>query len=306
MAQNEIPPTVLDMLVRMPSGAKIPVQVDTSVTVEELKTLVYAVTDIPEDEQKLVYGGQILVNEKIVTHYGFKTDGIIFLVRSQTQQPPVAQVKEKSDGNIPNDSLQDMAGPNSFMRLLQGPLMSTLTQNPEIMKQMVMSDPRIQRIVENNPEINQVFSDPRFMRQIMEMSSNPNALKELQRNQDRALANMEMLPGGFNALQRMYQTLAPLEQQSDNNLEREEENNRRIAQRLNVQPVQQQILNSEPLPNPWSPAPTRPQTAERYPNQLQSLVDMGFERSRAVQALEVTSGNLDEAVDYLVQTLNLQ
>jgi ubiquilin len=41
----------------------------------------------------------------------------------------------------------------------------------------------------------------------MEIARNPNLLKEMMRNNDRALSNLEMLPGGFDALRRMYSTV---------------------------------------------------------------------------------------------------
>jgi ubiquilin len=39
----------------------------------------------------------------------------------------------------------------------------------------------------------------------MEMMRNPNAMREAMRSQDLAMSHIENLPGGFNALQRMYE-----------------------------------------------------------------------------------------------------
>jgi len=36
------------------------------------------------------------------------------------------------------------------------------------------------------------------------MARNPNMMREMQRNTDRAMQNIEMLPEGFNHLRRMY------------------------------------------------------------------------------------------------------
>ncbi len=41
----------------------------------------------------------------------------------------------------------------------------------------------------------------------MELARNPAAFNELMRSQDRALSNLESLPGGYNALQRMYRDI---------------------------------------------------------------------------------------------------
>ncbi len=47
--------------------------------------------------------------------------------------------------------------------------------------------------------------------QMSEMSTNPNMMQEMMRNMDRTLVNIENIPGGFQALQRMYSTVqAPM------------------------------------------------------------------------------------------------
>lgn len=40
--------------------------------------------------------------------------------------------------------------------------------------------------------------------QTMELARNPAMMQEMMRNQDRALSNLESIPGGYNALRRMY------------------------------------------------------------------------------------------------------
>jgi len=41
----------------------------------------------------------------------------------------------------------------------------------------------------------------------MELASNPSLMSEMMRNTDRAMANIEMMPGGFDALRRMYSNI---------------------------------------------------------------------------------------------------
>lgn len=38
----------------------------------------------------------------------------------------------------------------------------------------------------------------------MELARNPAMMQEMMRNQDRALSNLESVPGGYSALRRMY------------------------------------------------------------------------------------------------------
>lgn len=43
------------------------------------------------------------------------------------------------------------------------------------------------------------------MRQTMEMMRNPNAMREAMRHQDLAMSQLENIPGGFNAMRRMFE-----------------------------------------------------------------------------------------------------
>lgn len=76
-------------------------------------------------------------------------------------------------------------------------------------------------------------------------------MREMQRNNDRALSNIEAIPGGFNHLRRMYSTIQePME--SAISPAGSEEANERLARQLNVESVPEQSLNTQALPNPWS------------------------------------------------------
>jgi hypothetical protein len=47
-----------------------------------------------------------------------------------------------------------------------------------------------------------------MMRQTMEMIRNPNAMQQMQRSQDLTMSQIENIPGGFNALRRMYEDVS--------------------------------------------------------------------------------------------------
>jgi ubiquilin len=65
--------------------------------------------------------------------------------------------------------------------------------------------------MEQNPELRQIMNDPAVMRQSLAAATNPNLRAEMMRNTDRAMANIETMPGGYNALAHMYQTVqAPM------------------------------------------------------------------------------------------------
>lgn len=52
-----------------------------------------------------------------------------------------------------------------------------------------------------------MLNNPELLRQTMELARNPAMLQELMRSHDRAISNLESIPGGYSALQRMYRDI---------------------------------------------------------------------------------------------------
>ncbi|KAI8060266.1 hypothetical protein BC940DRAFT_312411 [Gongronella butleri] len=144
--------------------------------------------------------------------------------------------------------------PEGMRQMLDSPLMQSILNNPDFMRSIIMSNPQMRRLVDENPEIGHMINDPAFLRQSIEMMRNPELMREAQRSNDRALSNIEALPGGFNHLRRMYNTLhEPLDAAAQPaNPSREEANNRRLAEQLNVTSIPENTLNTSALPNPWA------------------------------------------------------
>ncbi|KAJ1565704.1 Ubiquilin-4 [Nowakowskiella sp. JEL0078] len=86
----------------------------------------------------------------------------------------------------------------------------------------------------------------------MEEMMNPNLMNEVMKNQDRALSNIESIPGGMNYLKQMYTSMQePLSHLLDSNPSTEEAN-RQFAQRLGVDlsnSLPANTPNDETLPN---------------------------------------------------------
>lgn len=110
----------------------------------------------------------------------------------------------------------------------------------------------MQELMQRNPEISHILNNPDLMRQTMELTRNPSMLQELMRSQDRAMSNLESVPGGYSALQRLYRDIqepllaATSEQFGQNPFSGLVGNN---AGGVNPQ---QGTENRDPLPNPWS------------------------------------------------------
>lgn len=142
-----------------------------------------------------------------------------------------------------------MNNPDFMRQIMDSPLTQSLMSNPEIVRGLVQSNPQMRQLIERNPEVGHMLNNPDILRQTMEIARNPAMLQELMRNQDRAMSNLESLPGGQSALQRMYRDIqepmlnAAQDQFSSNPFQAlggQAENS--------SQPTGE---NSAPLPNPW-------------------------------------------------------
>ncbi|KAM6959135.1 ubiquilin-4-like [Aplochiton taeniatus] len=152
---------------------------------------------------------------------------------------------------------QLMSNPEMLSQIMENPLVQNMMSNPDMMRQMLVANPQMQQLMERNPEISHMLNNPELMRQTMELARNPAMMQEMMRNQDRALSNLESIPGGYNALRRMYTDI----QEPMFSAAREQFGNNPFSALggnadSGVQPARTE--NREPLPNPWGPPSSNP------------------------------------------------
>jgi ubiquilin len=130
---------------------------------------------------------------------------------------------------------------------MNSPLMESLLSDPELLREMMLSNPTVRNLVESNPELGQALSDPDTIRRAMEMSRNPNLMREMMRNTDRQMSNIEGMPGGFDALRRMYTDVQqPLEESMFNPTSPSS-----TTSNTSSTSSTNDNINTNPLPNPW-------------------------------------------------------
>uniref|UniRef100_A0A8U7N885 Uncharacterized protein n=1 Tax=Corvus moneduloides TaxID=1196302 RepID=A0A8U7N885_CORMO len=149
---------------------------------------------------------------------------------------------------------QLMSNPEMMVRIMENPFVQSMLSNPDLMRQLIMANPQMQQLVQRNPEISHMLNNPDIMRQTLELARNPAMMQEMIRNQDRALSNLESIPGGYNALRRMYTDIqepilsAAQEQFGGNPFASLVSNE---SSGGDSQPSHTE--NRDPLPNPWAP-----------------------------------------------------
>lgn len=152
-------------------------------------------------------------------------------------------------GNL-SEHLSQQSSINNDTRNLNS-LMQTLLADPSMVHSLITSNPQMQELMERNPEISHALNNPELLRQTMELALSPTMMQEMTRNRDRALNNLESLPGGFSVLQRMYQDFQePI-------MDAQLAGHNPFLSGLtsgnnNAGNPQQGTENREPLPNPWS------------------------------------------------------
>ncbi|KAE8665049.1 Detected protein of confused Function [Hibiscus syriacus] len=91
--------------------------------------------------------------------------------------------------------------PNMMREIMNTLTIQSLVNNPELMRALITNNPQMCEIIDQNPELGHILNDPSILRQTLELPArNPEPIREMMRNTDRALSNIESSPEGFNML----------------------------------------------------------------------------------------------------------
>ncbi|KAJ1732268.1 hypothetical protein LPJ61_002131 [Coemansia biformis] len=197
---------------------------------------------------------------------------------SQATQIPQERIRLMFDNVILGDehTLEHYAYNNQVRQLY--------LDNPRLAQAMMMANPQVREALENNSELRQMMSDPEIMRQGLNAAQNPRLMQEVQRNNDRALSNLESSPGGYAHIRRMYHTIhEPLAKATDTGIWSSfNELNRHRARAMGVTRPDTAKVNTTPLPNPWARrhprAPARPAVDARNPLAVVDQVSRNADR----------------------------
>lgn len=222
------------------NGRQAEIIVSSSWTLRELRIFIAKELNVTEDI-RLVKTGKILnMDDCSLESLEIKENDVIFVAKLSLNNAS-AQASQSAAASSPIQNAMDF---------VDNPFLQSMLNSPEIMSSILESDPRFSEMAEKNPEIRSVMRDPKFIKQTLECLRNPATRKELMRNQDRQLSNIEALPGGFNYLSSMFNDLKdPLGDSPDPSTE---EANRQLAQSLGADIRETKGPNLKPLPNPWN------------------------------------------------------
>ena len=240
-------------------GATHAFDVHPEFEVLSLKALVEEDIGIAMDEQRILHKGRAIQDEDTLEAAGVHEGAQLYVVRQSgatADVDPSAMVPQPGQQpSTPNDMMASM---------LNSPVMQGMLDNPEVLRSMLLANPQMREVMENNPELAHVLNDPATLRQSLASARNPQLMREMMRNTDRAMSNIEALPGGHNALRRMYETVqAPLEEGLTPAATLGGAGGSAFLGQQQQQQSQQQVPGNGPntsaLPNPWARPPQQQQ-----------------------------------------------
>ncbi|XP_049766030.1 ubiquilin-1 [Schistocerca cancellata] len=290
MAEGQEPPKKINLTVKTPKD-KQTVEVDSDASIKDFKVLVAKKFNAEPEQLCLIFAGKIMKDHETLKTHNIKDGLTVHLViktttRNASEQPgttptpPRTTAADVSATPFGLGTLGGLAGleslgmgsanfmelqqrmqrellgnPDMMRQILDNPLVQRLMNDPENMRALITSNPQMQELMERNPEISHMLNNPDLLRQTMELARNPSMLQELMRNHDRAISNLESIPGGYNALQRMYRDIQEpmLTAATEQFVRNPYSTTGSSSNNSDGNNPQQGQENRDPLPNPWSP-----------------------------------------------------
>ncbi|ALC49569.1 Ubqn [Drosophila busckii] len=269
----------INVVVKTPKDKKT-VEVDEDSGIKEFKILVAQKFEAEPEQLVLIFAGKIMKDTDTLKQHNIKDNLTVHLVikapTRNNEQPAraPADVRQTPFGLNQFGGLAGMealgAGSNTFMdlqarmqnellnngdmlrSLMDNPLVQQMMNNPDTMRQLITSNPQMQDLMQRNPEISHMLNNPDLLRQTMELARNPSMLQELMRSHDRAMSNLESVPGGYSALQRIYRDIQePMMNAATESFGRNPFAGLVEGGGANAANPQQGTENRNPLPNPW-------------------------------------------------------
>ncbi|KRT79736.1 Ubiquitin [Oryctes borbonicus] len=219
------------------SARKEVVEVPSNSTIHSFKEVIADKFSADVHSLRLIYAGRILKDTDTFASLNIKNGYTIYVVVRTPMQ---------SNSNLSNDAIPSHANISSA---LSRNILQHYVNSPDILRSIINNNPAMQQLIQRNPEVGHVFNNPTLLREAMEVMRNPNVADEFVRSADRAMNNIESLPGGFNALQQIYQDIEEPLISATNDSPNPFINLFTSTETSN----QQGTENREPLPNPWSP-----------------------------------------------------
>ncbi|XP_068559601.1 ubiquilin-1-like [Cebidichthys violaceus] len=106
---------------------------------------------------------------------------------------------------------QLLADPEMMRRVVGSPIVQSTvsSSSPQLTRQLILSSPQIQQLLQRNPEVGDVLNNADIITQVLDLVRNPCMIEDVMHSEDRALDNLqpeqenpETITGGSDGLQK--------------------------------------------------------------------------------------------------------
>ncbi|XP_003203639.2 ubiquilin-1-like [Meleagris gallopavo] len=218
----------------------------------------------------------------------------------------------------------DSADVSEVVSSIQGPVVSidsllrevaqssfrqSILSSPNLLSDIIASNPQVQHLAEQNPEISRVLTSSDTVQDILEACSSPAVMQEMIRNHDLAMNNLESIPGGYSILEQLYREI---EEPILDAVQAQMEDSVFAGLDSNPAPGGARLPacteNRRPLPNPWDPQPNRGSSRafdwdEHLACSGDGLVEVSL--GPAVDVVEPSHGGVQSMVQQLAENSEL-
>ncbi|KAL0134775.1 hypothetical protein PUN28_001507 [Cardiocondyla obscurior] len=296
------------------------VEIEENATIKEFKEAVSKKFNAQVDQLCLIFAGKIMKDHETLNTHNIKDGLVVHLVIKAPRTASSTQNQESNSTSRPQADISAspfglgslgglmgmeslglgsanfidlqqrmqrelLSNPETMRQVLDNPLVQSLMNDPENMRNLVTANPQMQELMQRNPEISHMLNNPELLRQTMELARNPSMLQELMRSHDRALSNLESIPGGYSALRRMYRDIQEPMLAAATNGRNPFAALVENSSNQDLQNPQQGQENRDPLPNPWNQNQTESGTGQQQ-GQARSLLDSPGMQSLTAQMME--------------------
>jgi len=198
--------------VKLPDGSLVHLDVDLKNRVEEFRTILAPKSGIKRHRQRLVFAGRLLQDGRSLEAYAIERNSTIHLLHSSSAEGGGEGVGgydiTQTPGQLGGLQRHVLQNPDILQQMLESPAMQSLLNDHDFMRCLLKMDPRLTKLMEGCPELNDMLQDKEFMTQATEALRNPVHVRDVLRSTDRSMTQLEALGGGsFDVLRQMCEDI---------------------------------------------------------------------------------------------------
>lgn len=169
--------------------------------VSELRERIAEMVNMEPKYVRLVVSGKVLQEDSFtLREYGIISSNKVYVTK--------LAVNNAAGPSSPVKPVEPESSKDELLKMMSGnPMFQELFSSPELMEAILMSNPQFKEMTEKNPELGHLFKSKKFLQEMAQNMSNPARMKEMMRSADTAMARLDTIPGGFDAMRQLYGTM---------------------------------------------------------------------------------------------------